>query len=115
MQTKEFKANKVNSGDNDCMLIFDPAKYFYEDLALLFINLKPRNEKFGQFYIDSVIIFGLFDDIIGFKKHAYKPDSSSKRSPWKFLNSLNMGIGARKKADIILEEKPAGFDDIVVG
>ena len=81
LQTKEFKVNKVNSGGNDCMLIFDPAEYFYKDLAPLFIDLKPRDEKVGQFYVDSVIIFELFEDIIGFKKHAHKPDSSSKRSP----------------------------------
>ena len=71
----------MRSGANNCMLIFDPAKYFYEDLALLFVNLKPRDEKVGQFYVDSVTIFKPFDNTTGFERHAYKSDSSSKKSP----------------------------------
>lgn len=115
LQTKEFKAGEVRSGANDCILISDPAEYFYEDLAPLFVDLKPRDEEVGQFHVDSVTVLEPFDDTTGFERHAHKPDSSSKRSPWKFLNSLSTGIGARKKAGMISEEEPARFDGIVVG
>ena len=47
LQTKEFKAGEVRLSANDCMLISDPAKYFYKDLALLFIDLKPGKEEVG--------------------------------------------------------------------
>ena len=80
LQTREFKAGKVRSGANNYILISNPTKYFYKDLAPLFVNLKPRNNKVGQFHIDSVSIIKLFDDTIGFKRYAHKPNSRSKKS-----------------------------------
>ena len=74
-----------------------------------------RDEKVGQLLVDLVTILERFDDTTGFERYVHKPDSSSKRSPWKLLNSLSTGIEARKKAGMISEEEPAGFDGIVVG
>lgn len=113
-QTKEFKAGEMRSGANDCILISDPAKYFYENLAPLFVDFKPRDEEVGQFHVDSITVFEPFNDTTGFERHAHKPDSSSKESPWKFLNSLSTGIRTRRKAGMISEKEPAGFDGIVV-
>ena len=105
----------MRSGTNDCMLITNPIKYFYEDLALLFVNLKPRDEEVGQFHKDFITVLELFNDTTGFQKYAYKLDSSSKKNPWKFLNSLCTGIEPKKKAGMISEKEPAEFNNIVVG
>lgn len=92
-----------------------PAEDFYEDLCTLFTDLKPGDEKVGQLHIDSVNVLEPFDDTLGFGRYAHRPDTSSKRTPWKSLNSLVAGIGVRNKAGMILEEEPARFDGIVVG
>ena len=111
----EFKAGEVRSGVDDCMLISDPAEYFYEDLGTLFNHLKPRDEEVGQLSADSVTVVEPFDDTIGLRKYAHRPNSSCKRTPSKFLNSFDAGIGAKKKAGMIPEKRHAGFDGIVVG
>ncbi len=113
LQTEEIKAGEVRSRANNCMLISNPAKYFYEDLGTLFINLKPRDNEIGQPYLDSVTIVEPCDNTIGLGKYADRPYSSSKRSPSKFLNLLDARVEDRKKTDII-SERPAGFDGIVV-
>lgn len=114
MQTEEVKAGEVRSGANDCILISDPAKYFYRDLGTLFTDLKPRDKEVGQLHIDSVTVVKPFNNTIGLEKYANRPDSSSKRSPSKFLNLLDARVEDRKKTNTILK-KPAGFDGIVVG
>ena len=45
LQTEEFNAGEVRLGTNNCIFIFNPAKYFYEDLAPLFVNFKPKDEE----------------------------------------------------------------------
>lgn len=112
----KVKAAEVRSGANDCKLISDPAKYFYEDLGTLFTDLKPRDEEVAQLHVGSVTIVEPFDDTYhhGLEKYAHTPDNSSKRTPLKFLNLFDAGIGARKKAGTILGG-PAGFDGIVIG
>lgn len=67
-------------GANDCILIYNPIKYYYEDLAFLFIDLKPKDKKVEQFYINFITVIEPFDDTIGFKKHIHKPVNSSKKS-----------------------------------
>ncbi len=83
----DVKSYEVRSGADDCMLISDPAEYFYKDLGTLFTDLKPRDEKVGQLHVDSVtVVEPLFDDTIGLRKYAHRPNSSCKRTPSKFLN-----------------------------
>lgn len=89
----------MSLGANDCILISNPAKDFYEDLGALFTALEPGDEKGMQLHNG---------------RYAHKPDTSSKRTQWKFLNSLDVGIGARKKARMT-SEGIAGFDGIIVG
>lgn len=96
------------------MLISDPGEYFYKDLATLFIDLKPRDEEVSQLHIDSATIVQPVDDTMGLGKYAHRPDSSSKRTPSKFLNLLDARVGDRKKAGMI-SERPARFDSMVVG
>ena len=111
----EVKAGEVNSGANDCVLISDPTKDFYEDLVTLFPDLKPGDEKVGQLHIDSATVVESCDNTIGSGRYIQRPDTSSKRAPWRFLNSLEAGIGTKKKAGMIPEEGFAGFDGIIVG
>lgn len=114
MQTEEVKTGEVRSGANDCFLIANPAKYFYRDLGTLFTDLKPRDKEVGQLHVDSVTVVKPFNNTIGLEKYTDRLDSSSKRSPLKFLSLLDARVEDRKKTDTILE-KPAGFDSIVVG
>lgn len=104
----------MSSGANDCNLISDPAKDFYRDLDALFIDFELRNKKVVQFHVNSAIIVKLFDDTISFRKHIHMPDTSCKKTSRKFLNSLEAGIGTRKKAGKIPEEGFAEFDSIIV-
>lgn len=96
------------------MLISDSAEDFYEDLSTLFTNLKPGDEKVGQLHVDFVTVAELFDNTISLGRYAHKPDSSSKRTPWKSSSSLDTEIGARKKVSMISEEGPAGFNGMFV-
>lgn len=50
-----------------------------------------------------------FNNIINLKKYAYKSNSNSKRTLWKFLNSLDITIMAISKSGL------AEFDSIFVG
>ncbi len=79
-QIVEVKAGEVRSGVNDCILISDPAKNFYEDLGTLFTNLKPGIEKIRQLHIDCVTISKSLDNTIGLEKYTFKLDSNSKRN-----------------------------------
>ncbi len=114
-QTGEVRTSEVSSGADGCMLISDPAENFYEDLGTFFTNLKPGVEKIGQLHVDCVTVVKPLDDTIGLEKYTLKLDNSSKRTPWKSLNPLDVGIGARKKAGIISEDGPAGFYGMIVG
>lgn len=87
----------MSSGADDCILIFDPAEDFYEDLDALFTDLELRDEKVVQLHVDSATVVESFDDTIGFGRYTHRPDTSSKRTLWKFLNSLEAGIGAMKR------------------
>lgn len=42
-----YEAGGIGSGPDDCILVSDPAEYFYGDLATLFTNLKPKKEEVG--------------------------------------------------------------------
>lgn len=115
MQIRKIKNDEVNSGTNDCILIFDFTKNLYKDLVILFPNFKPKDKKVGQLHIDFATIVKLCDNIIGSGKYTQKLNISSKKVSWRFLNSLEAGIGTKKKSSIILEKGFAGFDDIIVG
>ncbi len=114
-QIGKAEAGEVSSGADDCMLISDPAEDFNEDLGTLFPDLKPGDKKAGQLCVDSVTVVKPFDDTIGLRRCAHRPDSSNKRTRWKSFNSYDTGIGARKKAGMRLEEGHTGFDGIVIG
>ncbi len=109
----EVKAGEVRLGIDDCILISDPAENCYEDLGTLFASLKRGIEKIGQLYIDCVTIVKPLDDTIGLERYTLKLDSSCKRNLWKSLNPFDTRIKAMKKANIISEERPAGFDCII--
>ena len=96
-RVEEVKADKANSSNNDYVLVSDPAEDFYEDLGALFTDLKPGDEKVVQLHVDFVTVVEPFDDTIGIGRYTHEPGTSSKRTPWKFLNSLDARIGARKK------------------
>ena len=115
LQIEEIGAGEVNSGANDCVLISDPTKNFYEDLVTLFPDLKSGDKKVEQLYINSAIVVDSCDNTIGFRRYTQKPDTGSKRASWKFLNLLEAGIGTKKKAGMIPEKRFAGFDGIIVG
>ena len=112
---KKVKSGIVRLGPDDCMLVSDPAEYFYEDLATLFIDLKPRDEEVGQNHVDSVTVVEPLGNIIGLGRYAHKPDNSCKKTPRKSLKSFDARTGARKKTGIISEKESAGLDGIVVG
>lgn len=76
---------------------FDPAEDFYEDLGALFTDIKPGDEKVVQLHVDSVTVIEPFGDTIGIGRYTQGPDTRSKRTPWKSLNSPDAGIGARKR------------------
>ena len=110
----EVSTGEVSSGADDCILISGSAEDFYNDLGTLFTDLEPADEKVGKIHVDFVTVAVPLDDTIGFERYAHSPDSSSKRTRWKSLNSLDAGIGARKKAGMI-SEGPAGFDGMIAG
>lgn len=99
----------MSSGANN-ILISDATEDFYADLDALFTDFKPRDKKVVQLYVDSATAVEPFDDNMGFERYTYRPSTSSKRTPWEFLNSLEAGIEARKKAGNIPEEGFTGFD-----
>lgn len=66
------------------MMISDFAKDFYKDLDTLFTNLKPRNKKVGQIYIDSNIVAKSIHNIINFKKYLQRFDTNNKSTSQKF-------------------------------
>ena len=74
---------------------------------MLYIPISSPETKVVQLYVDSATVFKPYT--IGFGRYTHRPDTSSKRTPWKFLNSLEAGIGARKKAGMIPEEGFAGL------
>lgn len=94
-------------------LVFDFAKYFCNDLEILFTNFEAKDEKVRQLYIDFIAIIKLFDCIIGPGKYIYMPNTGNKRTPLKILYDLYARLGVMKKVDTILE-KLAEFDDILV-
>ncbi len=110
----EVKAGKVRSNAHDCMLIFNLVDYFYKDLETLFTNFKLKDKEVGQLYVDPVTVVKPFDNTIGLRKYIQRPNSSCKRTPSKFLNSFDIGIGAKKKAGMISDKRHTGFDGIVV-
>ena len=112
LRVEEVKAGEVSLGADDCILISDPAEDFYEDLGALFTDFKPGDEKV-VLHVDSVTVVEPFDNTIGIGKYTHRPDTSSKRTAWKFLNSLDTEIEARKRASLISEEGFAGLDRII--
>lgn len=96
-------------------MIFNLANNFYKNLDALFINLKLRDKKVVQLYINSATFVKLFDNIINFEKYTHKPDTSSKKIIWKVLNSLKAGIRTKKKAGMMPEKRFARFEDNIVG
>lgn len=100
---------------DDCSLIFDPAEDLYEELDALSTTFEPEDEKVVQFCVNSATDGESVHDTISFGRYIQRPDTSNKKTTWKFLNSFEAGIRAKKKAGLIPEEGFTGFADMIVG
>ena len=74
-RVEEVKTDEVNSGDNDCVLVSNPNKDFYENLEALFAD--PVDEDLVQLRVSSV---ELFEHVEGTRIGTRSLDIKSKKT-----------------------------------